>query len=246
MNEYKIYYLIFLILFLLLICISFFKRFHLKFLNLFQNKIELSPEELKEIERRKTLYSRRYEQSRLEEKQKKTELAKYKYESAVRSWRKYHSLIDEKHIDELSGVAFERFLEKVFIQLSYSVSLTPTTGDQGVDLIIKKGDVSIAIQAKRQKNMIGNSAVQQIIAGKLFYGCSEGWIVTNSYFTKYSIELAEKDKSIKLIDRDKLSELCELAKINKNIPEFTWDDWNLLKERIRKSNKLFAKFFKCP
>ncbi len=48
----------------------------------------------------------------------------------------------------MRDVEFEQFLEKVFLALGYLVETTATTGDQGVDLIVVKDGIRIAIQVK--------------------------------------------------------------------------------------------------
>ncbi|WP_337913709.1 restriction endonuclease [Cohnella zeiphila] len=108
-------------------------------------------------------------------------------------------------IDKMSGVQFEEHLAYFFSRLGYKVKGTSTTGDQGVDLILKKNNETIAIQAKRYdpSKSVGNSAIQEVIAGKIIYDCSDGWVITTSYFTKSAIQLASK-AGIRLIDREKL------------------------------------------
>lgn len=92
---------------------------------------------------------------------------------------------------ELRGVEFEEFVARVFQHLGYKTEDTPTTGDQGVDLIAIQGNRRIAIQIKGYFNSVSNSAIQEVVAGKQLYSCSETCVVTNSRFTKSAIELAD-------------------------------------------------------
>lgn len=55
--------------------------------------------------------------------------------------------------------------------------------------------------AKRYNGKVSNAAIQEVHSGISYYGCSRGIVVTNSYFTKNAINLAEK-YNIKLIDRN--------------------------------------------
>jgi hypothetical protein len=48
----------------------------------------------------------------------------------------------------LAGVEFECFLAAVFEELGYSVTTTKASGDQGVDLILARDGVKVAVQAK--------------------------------------------------------------------------------------------------
>lgn len=87
--------------------------------------------------------------------------------------------------------------------MGYSVIHTPLSGDQGADLILSGNKGRIAVQAKRYSSKVSNKAVQEVVASKALYKCTEGLVVTNNYFTNSAIELAEAN-GIGLIDREKL------------------------------------------
>jgi predicted Holliday junction resolvase-like endonuclease len=113
------------------------------------------------------------------------------------------SRIDE--IDQMTGIQFEQRLARYFKNCGYSVKDTAVSGDHGADLVLQNGNVRIAVQAKRydRKTSVGNAAVQEAIAGKIMYDCTECYVITTSYFTKAAIELATKAK-VRLINRDEL------------------------------------------
>lgn len=92
----------------------------------------------------------------------------------------------------LRGGPFEKFLRAIFEELGYQVQLTRSTGDQGVDLIVVKNNVRIAVQAKGYADSVGNAAVQQAHAGMTYYHCSRCAVITNSFFTPSAIELAAR------------------------------------------------------
>jgi restriction system protein len=123
-------------------------------------------------------------------------------------WARYFSMFDGRHASEMSGSEFERFVGKLYTHLGYEVSLTDRGADQGADLILRKDGHKIAVQAKRWTKSVGNAAVQEVIAGKLFYGCSHGIIVTTSTFSGSAVALAAKDPTISLVDGQALSKLC--------------------------------------
>jgi HJR/Mrr/RecB family endonuclease len=144
-------------------------------------------------------------------------------------------MFDERHIAEMSGAEFERFIGKLYTRLGYGVSLTKGGADQGADLILSKDSHKIAVQAKRWTGVVGNNAVQEVIAGKLYYGCSHAWIVTSSTFSSSAVALAAKDPTISLVDGRALSKLCEQFR-NAPVPEFSWDEF----EKIRDIAERFA------
>lgn len=111
-----------------------------------------------------------------------------------------------REIDLMKGVEFERYLELLFRSLGYNVQTTSATGDFGADLILKKDDRTIAVQAKRYNKTVGVKAVQEVYSSIPYYGATEAWVVTNNTFSKSAYELAEKS-DIFLIDRGMLIEM---------------------------------------
>lgn len=105
----------------------------------------------------------------------------------------------EADVKDLTGVEFETHVAKLLRSAGYEVQGTPTTGDQGADLIAKKGGRKVIIQAKRYEGAVGNKAVQEVISAVRFYGGDEGWVVTNSTFTPSAVALAQK-ANVRLID----------------------------------------------
>ena len=119
--------------------------------------------------------------------------------------------IDE--IDIMSGRQFETYLAIMYRSLGYRVSKTKGSGDFGADLILRVHNKKIGVQVKRYQQNVGVRAVQEILSSMSYYDLDEGWVVTNSYFTKAAKELARKG-NIKLIDRKQLiSEIIQSKEI---------------------------------
>jgi hypothetical protein len=109
----------------------------------------------------------------------------------------------------MTGREFERFLVEVFREHGYEVEATGRVGDQGVDLIVTRGGVRVAVQAKGYVgHSVGNDAVQQAHAGCTFHHCHRSAVVTNARFTTAARMLAER-LHCRLIDRDGIPELIE-------------------------------------
>lgn len=105
----------------------------------------------------------------------------------------------------MTGKQFEGFCMLVIKHNNYiNVRSTKATGDQGVDILAEKDGIKFAIQCKCYSKPIGNNAVQQVLAGKDFYNCHIGVVMTNQFFTNAAIELAKKT-NILLWDRKKLN-----------------------------------------
>ncbi len=92
---------------------------------------------------------------------------------------------------ELRDYAFEGYLARVFENLGYHVEQKGQSGDQGVDLIVTKEGIRIAIQAKGYISSVGNSAIQEVFTGSRIHDCTVYAVITNSRFTSGAITAAE-------------------------------------------------------
>ena len=108
------------------------------------------------------------------------------------------------NVDSMSGVDFEVFIKSIMESRGLNVSLTKASGDLGVDLIAEGVGQRIAIQCKRYSSPVSRRAISDAVAGMAFYGCNEGMVITNNYFTKGALELATANRCI-LVDRDMLA-----------------------------------------
>lgn len=113
--------------------------------------------------------------------------------------------------DEMSGEDYEIYCKNILIEAGWNMEQTSKTNDQGVDLIGYICDFKICIQCKRYSNPVGNKAVQEIIAGKQFYGGTHAVVVSNAGFTKSAETLAAKTGVILIsdIELEKLEDYIE-------------------------------------
>ena len=108
-------------------------------------------------------------------------------------------------VDKMDGGTFENFLSSLFLKMGYSIKhVGSPTGDYGADLIIKKNEQSIAVQAKRHKSVIGLDAVREALGSIKMYQCNSAMVVTNNYFTTQAKRLA-KANNVLLWDRNMLT-----------------------------------------
>ena len=108
--------------------------------------------------------------------------------------------------DFMNGYQFENFVALLFSHFGYRTIITPSSGDQGIDVIAEKEGEKVGIQAKCYSNVVSNGAIQEVSAGVVHYKCSKGIVVTNNNFTKSAIALADSNQII-LWNRQKLSEI---------------------------------------
>lgn len=126
----------------------------------------------------------------------------------------YNAPIVQKSFDTMEGHEFEYFCANLLRKNGYEkVDVTQGSGDQGIDIIAYREGIKYGIQCKCYSSDIGNKAIQEVFAGKTFYECHVGVVLTNRYFTKSAIELAQKNGII-LWDRDKLISMLEISNLN--------------------------------
>ena len=124
-----------------------------------------------------------------------------------------HNVESFDFIDNLSGENFERYCAGLLRHNGFkNISLTPTSGDQGVDIIAEKDGIKYAIQCKCYSSPVGNGPVQEVHAGKEIYDCHVGVVMTNQYFTPGAKQAAEKTRTL-LWDRDTLRKMIQEATI---------------------------------
>lgn len=128
-----------------------------------------------------------------------------KEKSETKKAKTFTRALEIAEVDMMPGKTFEQYVALLLKSQGYEVSLTPTSGDFGVDIIAEKFGAKYAIQCKRQKAKVSRNAISDAVAGKKFYDCDEAMTVTNSYFSGPALEFAIKTDCI-LIDRDDLAE----------------------------------------
>ena len=112
-------------------------------------------------------------------------------------------------IDGMEGHAFEYWCADLLKRTSFiNVSVTPGSNDQGVDVLAEKDGIKYAVQCKCYSSDLGNTPIQEVNAGKTFYNCHVGVVMTNRYFTKGAKDLAKSTRTL-LWDRDYIKELLE-------------------------------------
>ena len=157
---------------------------------------------------------------------KLSEIIVKKLEAIINFTEKYRDIYDVNiryNLDEMSGQDFERYCANLLIGFGFTnVGITKGSGDQGVDIIGWYGGHKYAIQCKRYSHKLGNGPVQEVVAGKNYYGCQIGIVMTNNYFTDSAIALAEAN-NIELWNRNHLMALIY----------FTDKQWDELLEKIK-------------
>jgi len=132
---------------------------------------------------------------------------KIRFEQLCEEYKtKFQHLDFMQYVDSLSGVEFEQWCANLLRNMSFqNVEITAGSGDQGVDLLAENGGVKYAIQCKCYSSDLGNTPIQEVEAGRIYYGCHVGVVMTNRYFTIGAKKLANKTGTL-LWDRDFLNQ----------------------------------------
>lgn len=108
---------------------------------------------------------------------------------------------------EMDGQEFENYCAELLKRNGFTeIEMTPATADFGVDIFAEKDGLTYAFQCKCYNHPVGTKAVQEIYAGRDFYHCMVGVVMTNERYTSGAAKLAEAF-NILLWDREKLEEL---------------------------------------
>lgn len=112
-------------------------------------------------------------------------------------------------IDLMEGHDFEYFCADLLRKKGFQeVEVTKGSGDYGIDILAQKDGVTYGIQCKCYATPVGVKAVQEAYAGRDYYDCMVGVVLTNQYFTSPAVEVAKKLK-IMLWDRGYLESMME-------------------------------------
>lgn len=125
---------------------------------------------------------------------------------------KYKTKHTNVDYNSMTGIEFENFCSYLLTKNGFiNVTVTPPSGDHGIDILAEKDTVSYAIQCKCYSSPIGNAAVQQAHTGKSLYKKDIAVVLTNNTFTQQAIDEAN-ELGIKLWDRTKLDEFIDSTK----------------------------------
>ena len=133
--------------------------------------------------------------------------AQWEIEKARRAAEKErHRKLSEYWVS-LGGVEFERELGILFRALGYQVESTPTSGDQGIDLILKKSGQTHVVQCKAHKSGVGPSVARELLGSMVAYGARKAILACTGGFTKGVYEFA-RGKPIRLISASDIARMA--------------------------------------
>lgn len=112
-------------------------------------------------------------------------------------------LAEEEQWASLSGAEFERALGNLLQGLGYGVVQTGGTGDEGIDLLVRRGNRTTVVQCKRYKSPAGPAVARELYGAMVAYGADHALLACTGGFTQGATDFA-RNKPITLWSLDDL------------------------------------------
>ena len=114
---------------------------------------------------------------------------------------------EEPDVADIDGISFEHHCSEILCNAGWEARVTQSSADQGIDIIASRGGMKGVFQCKRYSQPVGNAAVQEVIAGKVFERASFAVVVSNNSYTQSARQLANA-AGVHLIHFSELSTLA--------------------------------------
>lgn len=91
--------------------------------------------------------------------------------------------------------SFEKYVAGIYEKEGYDVTVTPYSGDYGVDVIAEKGGERIAVQVKQyggSTRKVNRQMVMELHGAAAYAGCNKAVIATNGDVLPDAVEVARK------------------------------------------------------
>ena len=114
---------------------------------------------------------------------------------------------------EKKGLNLERKFGMLLNRLGYTVKFTPKTGDDGIDILAKKDDITIAVQCKNYDAKVGASEIRDFAGALKFFRESKpnaiGWLIAPNGFSESTFEKFHRPGDVELLDFNDIRRLVE-------------------------------------
>lgn len=105
----------------------------------------------------------------------------------------------------MDPLEYERLCALLLRKAGWDAQVTPASGDQGTDVLARRGKRSLVLQCKLYSKPVGNSAVQQIAAARAHHRADFAAVVSNADFTLRARQLAATN-GVYLLHHEELRE----------------------------------------
>jgi restriction system protein len=98
--------------------------------------------------------------------------------------------VNSGYDDSISPIEYEHFCARLLRDNGWVAETTKASGDQGADIVAKRGTEIVVVQCKKFAGPVGNFAVQEVAAARRHYGAHLAVVVAPNGFTSSARELA--------------------------------------------------------
>ncbi len=110
-----------------------------------------------------------------------------------------------EEIARMDKTQFVIYVARLFSAKGYQVRLTPVMDNYGIDMLVEKNGIIIAVGCLLTKNVLGADDIKFTWAGKSRYPASNVMALTNSFFNQSAVDFAKVNR-MSLVDRVILGE----------------------------------------
>lgn len=115
-------------------------------------------------------------------------------------------------LKNMDPIEFERFCGYLYERRGYTAHMTASTGDEGVDLLLKKGNELVVVQCKRYSNTVGQPTVRDLYGTMLHNNATSSALVTTARISRQAEDWA-KGKPIHLVDGHELISWAKYSRL---------------------------------
>lgn len=120
-------------------------------------------------------------------------------------------------MQRMEPVEFEEFVATLFRDMGYRVESTRASGDEGIDLWLRRGRRTAVVQCKRYRGRVGQPVVRDLYGTMRHVGADEAYLVTTGHITRAARRWAQ-GKPIHLVDGARLVEWARTRRLRHDRP----------------------------
>lgn len=121
----------------------------------------------------------------------------------IKRWHaKKKRVFEQSDVVPENGHDFEHWVAAQLIEAGWTANVTQASGDDGVDVIAVRNDISVAVQCKRFKGSVGNKAVQEVYSGMKHMQLHKAVVISTGKYTKAAENLASTTGVLLLSEHD--------------------------------------------
>ncbi|MGH8063667.1 MAG: restriction endonuclease [Candidatus Entotheonellia bacterium] len=158
--------------------------------------------------------------------QKDYDQAKKEHEAQVRARELAQKEYEARQVrvkgqfwQSLTGPQFEHEMAQLFSRVGYQVHVTPSSGDEGIDLVLRRDDKKIVAQCKAHRNPVGPSVVRDLYGAMMHANANEAILVALGGFTQGVVGFV-KGKPIRLMSLPDILALADSPILGKDAASY--------------------------